>query len=113
MPMYINVWHDLTNDRETLFEQYVSKTIKEAFSQYREEDINGAVYSYTLKIEGQAVEKLYLGDTLSGEDNDVYDYDKFTGHERDDLKSPKDEIEANDNYERLTGHEMEVCPGRV
>jgi len=80
--MYINIWHDLRNNEDVLFEQAVSKTVKEAFAQYREEDCISVVYCHTLKIDGDTVEKLYLGECDEDEDEGpVFEYEKLTGHE--------------------------------
>jgi hypothetical protein len=69
--MYINIWHDLKTDGPYIFEQSVSETIDEAIEQYKEEDSYADLYSHTLKIEGDKVEKIYLGEHMAEEEEDT------------------------------------------
>ena len=69
--MFINIWHDLKNDEEYIFEHAASKTIEEAIAQYSEEDSVSYVYCHTLKIEGDTVEKIYLGEHMPAVEEDT------------------------------------------
>ena len=90
--MFIHVWK-YTDGTDLLMEQTVATTIEGSIEQYYQEDALSFEYQYTLHI-------------VTGS---ILDFTRKMDI-RDFL--PKEKVGANDN-ERLTGHEMGICPGRV
>ncbi|MEE9510342.1 MAG: hypothetical protein V3V81_07600 [Candidatus Bathyarchaeia archaeon] len=97
--MFIHVWK-YTDGTDLVLEQSITTTIEGSVKQYYQEDVLGLEYQYTLHT--------------------VLDYMPYPGADKCDMVRKtdiriflsKDKMEANDN-ERLTGHEMGICPGRL
>ena len=95
--MFINIWHDLKNDEEYIFEHAAIKTIEEAIAQYDQEDDLGCVYNYTLKIEGGEAEKIYLGEHMPAVEEDT----NYIGG--------KNAVEENDEHKTLCAKFLNRC----
>lgn len=91
MKIYIHIWHDGKTGEDFMHEQTFTTSIDEAIKQYDQENFGDFVYRRTLELE-----------------TDTKDFKSINIEE---IIEERKELPFQ--YERLTGHEMGVCPGRV
>jgi hypothetical protein len=92
--LYINMWES-KDEAHHFYEHDAVYSIEDAIKDYHEWDWTDDTYALTLKLDlvNGTFERIDITDYIEEED--------------------EDEDSVGEEYERLTGHEMGVCPGRV